>query len=52
MRFLKLTAAIAIGAMPTCARAADIKVICSNGFAAVTARRLTAYQSKGCRQQY
>src|SRR5215467_8729499 len=35
MRFLKLTAAIAIGAMATCARAADIKVICSNGFQAV-----------------
>jgi molybdate transport system substrate-binding protein len=35
MRFLKLTAAIAIGVMATSARAADIKVICSNGFAAV-----------------
>lgn len=35
MRFLKLTAAIAIGVTATCARAADIKVICSNGFAAV-----------------
>src|SRR5258707_1070147 len=35
MRFLKLTAAIAIGGMATCARAADIKVICSNGFHAV-----------------
>jgi molybdate transport system substrate-binding protein len=35
MRFLKLTAAIAIGATATCAHAADIKVICSNGFAAV-----------------
>jgi molybdate transport system substrate-binding protein len=35
MRFLKLTAAVAIGVMATSARAADIKVICSNGFAAV-----------------
>src|SRR6266849_17465 len=35
MRFLKMTAAIAIAAMATCARAADIKVICSNGFHAV-----------------
>ena len=35
MRFLKLTAAIAIGVTATCARAADIKVICSNGFHAV-----------------
>src|SRR5260370_30961692 len=35
MRFLNLAAAIAIGVTATCARAADIKVICSNGFAAV-----------------
>jgi molybdate transport system substrate-binding protein len=35
MRFLKMAAAAAIAAMATSAQAADIKVICSNGFQAV-----------------
>ena len=35
MRFLKMAAAVAIAAMGTGAQAADIKVICSNGFQAV-----------------
>jgi molybdate transport system substrate-binding protein len=35
MRFLKTAAAAAIAAMATSAQAADIKVICSNGFQAV-----------------
>jgi molybdate transport system substrate-binding protein len=35
MRFLKMAAAAAIAAMATSVQAADIKVICSNGFQAV-----------------
>src|ERR1700730_15937842 len=44
MRFLKMAAAAAIAALATSAQSADIKVICSNGFQAVSRKLGPQYE--------